>query len=114
MTGRLSVMAEPRQSPLRGVGGRVLDLLLPGIDGIGILKFIRSRKELEDLPVFIVSNSNYFSGIVQDAWSEGATKFIRKGEFSPKGLVDEVRKTVPPSSPPPEARPSFAGLRSPL
>lgn len=75
----------------------LLDLLLPGIDGIGVLKFIRSRAELESLPVFIVSNSSYFSGIVQTAWSEGATKFIRKGEFSPNGLVEEIRKTVPPS-----------------
>ncbi|HEX5790927.1 MAG TPA: response regulator [Luteolibacter sp.] len=75
----------------------LLDLLLPGIDGIGVLKFIRSRPELENLPVFIISNSAYFSGIVQSAWSEGATKFIRKGEFSPNGLVDEVRKTVPPT-----------------
>ena len=76
----------------------LLDLMLPGIDGIGILKFIRSRDELEGLPVFIVSNSTYFSGIVQSAWNEGATKFIRKGEFSPKGLVDEVRKSLPPSA----------------
>lgn len=75
----------------------LLDLLLPGIDGIGVLKFIRSRKDLENLPVFIVSNSSYFSGIVQSAWSEGATKFIRKGEFSPNGLVEEIRKSVPPS-----------------
>ena len=75
----------------------LLDLLLPGIDGIGVLKFIRSRPDLEGLPVFIVSNSSYFSGIVQTAWSEGATKFIRKGEFSPNGLVEEIRKSVPPT-----------------
>ncbi|MDX1679924.1 MAG: response regulator [Akkermansiaceae bacterium] len=78
----------------------LLDLLLPGIDGIGILKFIRSRSELEGLPVFIVSNSTYFSGIVQSAWNEGATNFIRKGEFSPKGLVEEIRKSVPPKEDP--------------
>ena len=75
----------------------LLDLMLPGVDGIEVLKFIRSNAKLEDLPVFILSNSTYFSGIVQSAWNEGATKFIRKGEFSPKGLVDEVRKSLPPS-----------------
>ena len=75
----------------------LLDLLLPGIDGIGVLKFIRSRPDLENLPVFIVSNSAYFSGLVQTAWSEGATKFIRKGEYSPNGLVEEISKTIPPS-----------------
>jgi CheY-like chemotaxis protein len=83
----------------------LLDLLLPGIDGIGVLKFIRSRPELENLPVFIVSNSAYFSGLVQTAWSEGATKFIRKGEFSPNGLVEEISKTVPPSGYSPDESP---------
>lgn len=75
----------------------LLDLHLPGIDGIGVLKFIRTKRELESLPVFILSNSNYFSGVVQSAWSEGATKFIRKGELSPRGLVEEVSKSVPPA-----------------
>lgn len=75
----------------------LLDLRLPGIDGIGVLKFIRSRRELESLPVFILSNSNYFSGVVQTAWGEGPTKFIRKEEFSPTGLVNEIRMTVPPA-----------------
>ena len=74
----------------------LLDLMLPGVDGIGVLKFIRSNDELEGVPVFILSNSTYFSGIVQSAWNEGATKFIRKGEYSPKGLVDEIRKSLPP------------------
>lgn len=74
----------------------LLDLKLPGIDGIGVLKFLRSRPDLEKLPVFIISSSSYFSAIVQTAWAEGATQFIRKGEFSPAGIVDEVRKTLPP------------------
>lgn len=86
----------------------LLDLLLPGIDGIGVLKFIRSRSELENLPVFIISSSAYFSGIVQSAWSEGATKFIRKGEFSPNGLVDEIRRSLPPSTPAAISEPAVA------
>lgn len=75
----------------------LLDLLLPGIDGIDVLRFIRSNPKLENLPVYIVSNSSYFSGVVQTAWKEGATKFIQKGEFSITGLVDEVRKSIPSS-----------------
>lgn len=73
----------------------LLDLLLPGVNGIGVLKFIRSTPNLADVPVYIISSSTYFSGIVQAAWVEGATRFIQKGTLSPNSLVDEIRKIIP-------------------
>jgi len=75
----------------------LLDLLLPGVDGVHVMKFIRSHPDISMLPVFIVSNSEYFTGVVKDAVSAGATKFIHKGDLSPVGLVEEVRELVPPT-----------------
>ncbi len=75
----------------------LLDLLLPIIDGIGVLKFIRSNTELENLPVYIISSSSYFSGIVQNAWNEGATHFVQKGKINPPALIEEIRKIIPPT-----------------
>ena len=86
----------------------MLDLMLPEIDGLGVLRFLRSDERLRHLPVVIVSNSTYFSGIVQEAWQAGATHFINKGDCSPRKLVDEVRKVLAPPlppSPPPQAPP---------
>lgn len=74
----------------------LLDLILPGIDGVNVMKFIRTRPELMMIPVLIVSNSEHFTGLVKDAVSAGATKFIHKGDLSPAGLVEEVRELVPP------------------
>ncbi len=80
----------------------LLDLNLPGIDGVGVLRFLRSRETLCELPVIVVSNSAYFSGEVQAAWSAGATHFLNKGDCSPKMLVDEVARVL---RPPPLDRP---------
>ena len=75
----------------------MLDLNLPGIDGVGVLRFLRSRETLRELPVIVVSNSPYFSGEVQAAWSAGATHFLNKGDCSPKMLVDEVTRILGPA-----------------
>ncbi len=74
----------------------LLDLMLPEIDGLGVLRFLRSREALRALPVIVVSNSTYFSGVVQAAWQAGATHFLNKGDCSPRTLVDEVRKVLSP------------------
>jgi DNA-binding response OmpR family regulator len=79
----------------------LLDLMLPEIDGIGVLKHIRSSDSLRRLPVIVLSNSSYFSGPAQAAWKAGATNFLNKGDHGPQSLVDEVRKLLVPAKPPP-------------
>lgn len=78
----------------------LLDLLLPSIDGIGVLKFIRSRPCLRNLPVHILSSSSYFSGEAQSAWSAGATSFIQKGTLSPNAIVEKIGTEASPTKDP--------------
>jgi len=84
----------------------LLDLMLPEIDGLGVLRFLRSREKLRGLPVIVVSNLSYFSGVVQAAWQAGATYFFNKGDCSPASLVEAALQVVSsadrkPSAPPP-------------
>ncbi len=98
----------------------VLDLMLPGIDGISVLRFIRSQEALRGLPVIILSNSDYFSGLAQSAWDAGATNFLNKADHGPVELVAEVRKllaeatpkTPPPASDQPPPLPQRAHIKS--
>jgi DNA-binding response OmpR family regulator len=83
----------------------MLDLMLPEIDGIGVLRFLRSQESLRAIPVIVLSNSGYFSGLAQSAWKAGATNFLNKGDHSPKSLVDEVGKLLP-AAPPRPAKPA--------
>jgi two-component system, sensor histidine kinase and response regulator len=82
----------------------VLDLMLPEIDGMAVLRFIRSQGALRGLPVIILSNSAYFSGLAESAWAAGATNFLNKGENGPDELVKEVRKLLVPAAPKPQQR----------
>ena len=88
----------------------LLDLMLPEIDGLAVLRFLRSRERLRGLPVIVVSNLSYFSGVVQAAWHAGATYFFNKGDCSPASLVETALKVVTPGmeepSPPPPPPPA--------
>ncbi len=84
----------------------LLDLNLPVIDGIGVLRYIRERESLRALPVIVLSNSSYFSGPAQSAWEAGATAFLNKGDHSPQSLVSEVRKLLV-DSPAPSPKPTW-------
>lgn len=78
----------------------LLDLMIPGLDGVGVLKFLRSRERLRNLPVVVISNSSHFSGVVQEALQAGATHFISKAESSPTSMIEEVFKAMmPPERP---------------
>jgi two-component system chemotaxis response regulator CheY len=83
----------------------LLDLMLPEIDGLGVLRFLRSREKLRGLPVIVVSNLSYFSGVVQAAWQAGATYFFNKGDCSPASLVEAALKVVDPASEEPPVPP---------
>lgn len=79
----------------------LLDLMLPELDGVAVLRFLRSRERLRELPVIVVSNLSYFSGVVQSAWQAGATYFFNKGDCSPAGLVEAALKVLTPDQRPP-------------
>jgi len=68
----------------------LLDLMLPKIPGVEVLKKIRSEPGLEKLPV-IVFSSTYLTNVVQEAWKAGASKCISKATCTPKEIIEMVR-----------------------
>ena len=55
----------------------LLDLKLPGMMGLQILKWIRMRKELRLIPVIVLTDSENESD-VKAAYEAGANSFLRK------------------------------------
>jgi DNA-binding response OmpR family regulator len=68
----------------------LLDLVLPKMTGVEVLKKIRSLPSFERLPVIVFSNT-YLSNVVQDAWKAGATKCLSKANCTPKQVIEAVR-----------------------
>lgn len=71
----------------------LLDLQLPQVNGIEVLKFIRATPELRTLPVIVFTNA-YLGNMVQSAWKAGANKCLTKAICTPRQVVDVVRLTV--------------------
>src|SRR6185503_13599389 len=71
----------------------VLDLLMPRLDGIEVLKFIRGHPELSNTPVVVFSNS-YMTNLVEAAWRAGADECLMKASTMPARLLETVNKVM--------------------
>jgi DNA-binding response OmpR family regulator len=64
----------------------LLDLMLPHIDGLQILRKTRAQKQFERMPIIVFSNS-YMNGMLQQAVEAGATMVVNKSE---RGAVENI------------------------
>lgn len=69
----------------------LLDIMLPGKDGLRILKEIKENPDLKKGPLIMLTNLNS-DHIIQEAFNEGADGYLIKSEFTPDKIVEEVDK----------------------
>ena len=60
----------------------VLDLMLPKMSGVDVIRQVRSESEFSKLPIIVFSNT-YLTNMVQLAWKAGANKCLSKASCSP-------------------------------
>jgi DNA-binding response OmpR family regulator len=85
----------------------ILDLMLPNISGVEVIREIRAEEEFSKVPVIVFSNT-YLTNLIQDAWRAGANKCLSKSSCTPKDFVEVVRHTVGDSGAVPQSNPSTA------
>ena len=90
----------------------ILDLMLPGISGLDVIKQVRSEEEFAKIPIIVFSNT-YLTNMIQEAWKAGATKCISKSNCSPKEVVEVVRHTIGDSGTIPKASRAVVGSHAP-
>jgi CheY-like chemotaxis protein len=71
----------------------LIDIELPGMNGLEILKRLRSTAVFKTTPVIMLSGSNQ-KDIVMQSMKTGATGFIAK-PFDRKTLVEKVSSVLP-------------------
>ena len=81
----------------------VLDLILPKMSGVDVIKQIRGEADFANLPIIVFSNT-YLTNLIQDAWKAGANKCLSKASCSPKEILDIVRHTIGESGVLPKSR----------
>jgi DNA-binding response OmpR family regulator len=69
----------------------LLDIMLPKFDGLEILKTIRKKDELKNLPVILLTNLGR-EPIIKEGFSLGADGYLIKSEHTPEEIVNEVKK----------------------
>jgi CheY-like chemotaxis protein len=81
----------------------ILDLMLPKMSGVEVIKQARSEADFAKLPIIVFSNT-YLTNLIQEAWKAGANKCLSKASCSPKEVLELVRHTIGPSGAVPEPR----------
>ena len=70
----------------------ILDVMLPGRDGISILKELRASPGTEDIPVVMLTAQSD-DGSTWEGWRAGASYYMTK-PFDPDELIRVIRKMI--------------------
>jgi len=71
----------------------ILDLNMPGITGVEVLKLIRANLRLQHIPVIIFSNG-YVRSLTEEASKLGIQKIFVKAQCPPKILITEIKELL--------------------
>lgn len=71
----------------------LLDIMLPGQDGLQVLKMLKSNERLRDKPVIALTNLNIES-VINEVFELGADGFLVKSEITPNKIVSEIESVL--------------------
>jgi CheY-like chemotaxis protein len=83
----------------------LLDLVLPKLNGVEVIKQLRAAPQTKAVPILVLSNS-YLSNLVQEAWRAGANKCLSKTDCTPKQVIEVARGLLTPAAPAPAPAPA--------
>ncbi len=69
----------------------MLDLMLPGIDGMEVLRVVRKDPVKYGTPIIVVLTNLSNEVMIKDAFYEKADGYLMKTELTPEQVVSEVK-----------------------
>jgi len=87
--GRVAIERLRQQVP----GLIVLDLMMPEIDGFGVLEHVAQDARLADVPVVVVTAKTLDAG-EREHLHRAAKRVFRKGEYTREQLLEEITRRV--------------------
>lgn len=71
----------------------LLDIVMPNVDGIEMLRGLRDTKEGKDMPVMILTNLSK-SDLTTEAMNLGAFDYLVKSDWSLEDLIKKINKKL--------------------
>jgi DNA-binding response OmpR family regulator/HPt (histidine-containing phosphotransfer) domain-containing protein len=71
----------------------LLDLMLPKMNGIDILKRIRGERQFAQLPVLVFTNA-YVPNMVNESYQAGATQVFNKASLTPQQIIEAIHTSI--------------------
>lgn len=68
----------------------LLDIMLPKMDGLEILKKVRNTPGLEKLPIILLTNLGRDT-VIKEAFELGGSGYLIKSDLTPGKVVEEVQ-----------------------
>src|SRR5208282_6334428 len=70
-----------------------VDIMLPGIDGVEVIRQIRAWPDFRLVPIIVIS-SFYRPDLAKEAWKAGATKCVSKMDCTPNLALELVEQML--------------------
>jgi CheY-like chemotaxis protein len=70
-----------------------VDIMLPGMDGVEVIRQIRARADFKGVPILVIS-SFYRPDLAKEAWKAGATKCVSKMDCTPNLALELVEQML--------------------
>src|SRR5260370_30703219 len=91
----------------------LLDLMLPKMNGVEILKKIRAQPQFVKVPIIVFTNA-YVPNMINESFQAGATQVFNKATLTPRQIIEAIHKALYPSAGPgtgdtPPGAPSGSG-----
>jgi len=69
----------------------LLDIMLPGMNGLDVLRSLKATDATKNIPVIMVSNLGQ-DAVVKEGFALGAIGYLIKATFTPDQIVQEITK----------------------
>jgi DNA-binding response OmpR family regulator len=75
----------------------ILDILLPGVDGMQVLDTLRAHEKTKNVPVIILTNLSADEEIMQNVMRNHPSYYIVKSNTSVEAIIAKVKEVLEPA-----------------
>ena len=91
----------------------LLDLMLPKMNGVDILKKIRAESQFAKTPIIVFTNA-YVPNMVNESYQAGASQVFNKASLTPRQIIDAIHNAIFLAGSPTQVPPGLTTNEEPI